>query len=101
MLEGYSTVDEALGVDLPAFIRIDGVLVASEVAAVEALVGVLGTEGESLTPCCRLAESVGDVQIVELDIRSPQTDCRCCVVVGETRCLTRQIASNGDFVVLI
>lgn len=49
---------------MAAFVGVDGVLVAGELAAVETLVGVLCAEGESLSTCCGLTEGVCNIQIL-------------------------------------
>lgn len=64
---------------MAAFVSVNGVLVAGEFAAVEALVCVLGAECEGLGAG---AEGVGDVEVVEFYVGGPEAEGRCCVVIG-------------------
>lgn len=80
--EVHRAADVGLGVDLAAFVRVDGVLVAGELAAVEALVGVLRAESERLAASGCVSECVCEVQVVELDVGGPQAYGGCGIVVG-------------------
>lgn len=94
-------VDVGLCVDLVALVRVDGVLVARELAGVEGLVGVLGGEGEGLAAAGGAAEGVGHVQVVYLDVVVPEPDRRRLVIVDEAGCVAGEVAGDGDLVVRV
>ena len=72
--------DQRLGVDLQAGLRHQRVLEARQLAAVVALVGGVGGEGEGLG--AGLARRVGHVDVVEFGVGRPVADGGSGVVVG-------------------
>lgn len=93
--------DQGLGEDLAALVGQDGVLVAGEVAAVEALVRGVDVDGQRLAD---VAGGVGDVEVVHADVLALEAHRAGQVVAGLARdlggyVLLREGVGDGDLVV--